>query len=145
MCCVRSKTECVILLWIFPVLLIYTLFDFSNQLMDDKGSYINAIAIIASVGIIAVFSPMAGLLTDLKYSRYKIVSCSSCFLLISLLLMLIVMGVIVVGFVIPRKNVSFNSFTIVCIFFLVGVQFSLAFQEDREKYVDGSYTLDTAN
>ena len=54
-CCIESKAARLILLWNFAVLL---------------GSY-------RIVNVIAIFSPVAGLLTDIRFSRYKAILSSS--------------------------------------------------------------------
>ncbi len=64
-CCVSSKAAHLILLWNFAILLMYVLFTV-NSLVKFKGYY-DPPAIIVGLSITAVFAPMAGLLTDLKY------------------------------------------------------------------------------
>ena len=70
--CIRSKAARLILLWNFPVLLIYAFFNINNE-FNYRSSYHTPILVTVGVSIIAVFAPIAGLLTDLKYSRYKAV------------------------------------------------------------------------
>ncbi len=58
------------------------------------------------VSIIAVFAPMAGLLTDLKYSRYKtVILCSSYFLLIEVVLLF--MAVIILFSLVVANGVNY--------------------------------------
>ena len=86
----RSKSACLILLWNFAVLLLYVLFDINNEFKGES-SYNTSIFTVFGVSLIAVFAPIAGLLTDLKYSRYKAVTCSSYFLLVATMLLLMLL------------------------------------------------------
>ncbi len=86
--CIKSKAARLILLWNFAVLLLYVIFDINNEFKGES-SYKTPLLTAVGVSIIAVFAPMAGLLTDLKYSRYKTVICSSYFLLIEVVLLLL--------------------------------------------------------
>ena len=97
-CCVRSKAARFILLWISGVLLVYSFFNIDNEFIS-RSSWAIQIYIAFIVSVIAVFAPMAGLLTDLKFSRYKTVTCSSCFLLIEIVLLLIAVS----GFIAAKK------------------------------------------
>ncbi len=83
-CCIRSKTACLILMWNFAVLLVYMAFNVGNHFRYHS-KYHTAVMVSIGVSAVAVFAPMAGVLTDLKYSRYKTVTCSSYFLLIVVL------------------------------------------------------------
>ncbi len=56
-CCIKSKAVCLILLWNFAVLLVYSFLSVNNEL-EYPGYYHTSISIIGAVGIIAVFAPM---------------------------------------------------------------------------------------
>ena len=76
-CCVESKAACLILLWNFAILLGYIgLYDIKAMIQVSKSSWIIIIT-YGVVTVIAIFSPMAGLLTDIRFSRYKAILCSS--------------------------------------------------------------------
>ena len=90
-CCIKSKAAIAILMWNFAVLLIYnTIGNISNGSYSIEAS----IFTVTAVGTVAVLAPMAGLLTDVKYSRYKVVVSSSYCLLFEVIAMLIVITVV---------------------------------------------------
>ena len=82
-CCIKSKIAGLILLWNSPVLLIYVAFNIGIH-MRYHSRYLLLIILCIVVSGISVIAPIAGLLTDLKYSRYKTVTYGSCFLLIEI-------------------------------------------------------------
>ena len=73
-CCLRSKAVLLILLWNFSILQMYKFFYDTNAHLQI-GAASQVYIVIACV--LAVFSPVAGLLTDIKFSRFKAVLCSS--------------------------------------------------------------------
>ncbi len=102
-CCIRSKAACLILLWNFAVLLVYVLFNVKGTF--EAKSYNRTSFITVGISIIAVFAPMAGLLTDLKYSRYKTVVCSSYFLLIEVVFIFMTLIVISCLIIVKGRNI----------------------------------------
>ena len=76
-CCVESKAARLILLWNFAVLLGYIGFYDMKALVQVSHSFLIIIAFYGLVTVIAIFSPVAGLLTDIRFSRYKAILCSS--------------------------------------------------------------------
>ena len=72
------------------MLLAYRLFyniDVAIQLSYTAGT---PIIVVTGVSLIAVFSPVAGLLMDIKYSRYKAVLCSSYAILMKILVVTVI-------------------------------------------------------
>ena len=76
-CCVESKAALLILLWNFAVLLGYIEFYDIKAVIQVSRSSLVIIISYSFVTVIAIFSPMAGLLTDIRFSRYKTILCSS--------------------------------------------------------------------
>ena len=76
-CCVESKAARLILLWNFAVLIGYIGFYDMKVAIQVSRSFLMIIAFYGLVTIIAIFSPAAGLLTDIRFSRYKAILCSS--------------------------------------------------------------------
>ena len=75
--CIASKAARLILLWNFSVLLVYVFFYGSNAIMQVGHTSYSPVIMIISFSFVAVLSPVAGLLTDVKLSRFKAVSCTS--------------------------------------------------------------------
>ena len=91
--CLKSKAAIIILMWNFGVLLIYNIIgNIRNGAHSNSASAFSTTA----VGIVTVLAPMAGLLTDVKYSRYKVVLYSSYCLLIEIAALLIIVITIVI-------------------------------------------------
>ena len=76
-CCIESKAARLILLWNFAVLLGYIGFYDIKVAIQVGHSSLIIIAFNGLVTVIAIFSPVAGLLTDIRFSRYKAILCSS--------------------------------------------------------------------
>ena len=76
-CCIESKAARLILLWNFAVLLGYIGFYDMKVAIQVSRSFLMMIAFYGLVTVIAIFSPVAGLLTDIRFSRYKAILCSS--------------------------------------------------------------------
>ena len=72
--CVQSKAAGFILLWNFSVLLFYRTINNATTLfeVDDNRSMIVPVMISFFLSVVAVLSPIAGLLTDVKFSRYEV-------------------------------------------------------------------------
>ena len=122
-CCIKSKAARSILLWNFPVLLLYVLFDINNEFKGES-SYHTPIVTVIGVSLIAVFAPMAGLLTDLKYSRYKAVMCSSYFLLVETMLLLVLLIVALSLGVLNRhffNDINHHKAFTITSFFIAGI------------------------
>ena len=76
-CCVESKAARLILLWNFAVLIGYIGFYDMKVAIQISHTFLIMIAFYGLVTVIAIFSPAAGLLTDIRFSRYKAILCSS--------------------------------------------------------------------
>lgn len=84
-CCIRSKAALLILLWNFTVLLGYKMFYDVSNVMQIGETSLAIVILYVPLSIIAIFAPIAGSLTDFKFSRYKAVVCSSYALLVELI------------------------------------------------------------
>ena len=71
--CVKSKAARLILLWNFSAMLVYNVI--SDTKINMQVDHVNAIPVAMPIflSLIVVLSPLAGLLTDIKLSRYKVV------------------------------------------------------------------------
>ena len=76
-CCIQSKAARLILLWNFSVLLVYKMFYDINTYFQISITSLFPLSMATIITFIAVLSPVAGLLTDVKFSRFKAVQCSS--------------------------------------------------------------------
>ena len=86
-CCIGSKAARLILLWNFAVLLAYNMFYDINNFGLRVGYSI--LLPILPFTFIAVLSPVAGLLTDIRYSRVKVVICNSYVIIAKLIILII--------------------------------------------------------
>ena len=80
--CIQSKAARVILLWNFAVLLAYKLFYDINTYIQVGRYTLLPLSLYVTVNVAAVLSPVAGLLTDVKFSRFKAILCSTYALLV---------------------------------------------------------------
>ena len=92
-CCIRSKAARLILLWNFAVLMAYNIFYNINNFGSVIG-YSILVPILPFI-FIAVLSPVAGLLTDIRFSRVKVVICSSYVIIVKI----IILSIVLVSFV----------------------------------------------
>ena len=76
-CCVESKAARLILLWNFAVLLGYIQFYDMKAMIQVSHSSLVIIIFYSFFTVFTIFSPVAGLLTDIRFSRYKAILCSS--------------------------------------------------------------------
>ena len=76
-CCIESKAARLILLWNFSVLLGYIGFYDMKPMIQVSHSSLAIIIFNSFVTVLTIFSPVAGLLTDIRFSRYKAILCSS--------------------------------------------------------------------
>ena len=76
-CCVESKAALLILLWNFAVLVGYIGFYNMKAMIQVNHSSLVIIIFNSYFTVFTIFSPMAGLLTDIRFSRYKAILCSS--------------------------------------------------------------------
>ena len=112
--CVSSKAALLILLWSFMVGL------FSGMLLNPDlivatispfdFSFVYTLSIYMAVGFVTCFFPLAGILADIKYGRYKTIITSICIVLLSLLLLLLSSLSVLLSF----YNVLV-AFTILCV------------------------------
>ena len=88
--CIQSKAARLILLWNFPMLLAYKIFYDINFCFQVSNNTWLPILLPTTFAFIAVFSPVAGLLTDVKFSRVKAVLCTSYAVLVELIVLFII-------------------------------------------------------
>ena len=88
-CCIRSKAARLVLLWNFAVLLLYRILYNIDVVMQVSGT--SSFMLVSSIILlfIAVFSPVAGLLTDIRFSRYRAVVYSSWFFIVKIVCVLV--------------------------------------------------------
>ena len=84
--CIRSKAARLILLWNASILLGYKLLFDINTFMQVSHSTIIPIVATLLLSMVAVVSPLAGILADTKCSRHKAVLCSSYAMIVMLIL-----------------------------------------------------------
>ena len=89
-CCIGSKAARLILLWNFAVLLAYKMFYDINIFGLQVGYSI--LYPILPFTFITVLSPVAGLLTDIRFSRVKVVICNSYVIIVQLIILFIVVA-----------------------------------------------------
>ena len=137
-CCIQSKAARLILLWYFAVLLAYNMFYNINAYIQVSHYTALPILIPTIFIFIGMLSPVAGLLTDVKFSRFKAVQCSSYIILVknSLFLLLVVISAIVlikaynlinirIEIVLPLYCVFLIMVTVYMIFIINGIQFGM--------------------
>ena len=142
-CCIQSKAARLILLWNFAVLLVYNMFNNINAYIQVSHSTLLLILLPTIFIFIGMLSPVAGLLTDVKFSRFKTVLCSSYIILvkISIFLLLVVIFVMVIikankayyltnirNFIeidLPLSCVLLIMVTVYMVFIINGVQFGM--------------------
>ena len=135
-CCIRSKAARLILLWNFAVLLAYKMFYDINILCFQVGTTILLPAI--PLTIITVLSPVAGLLTDIRFSRVKVVICNSYVIIVELVILFIVLASLFscfyrygqirqVGFIIAIVlfGILFIMITVYVVFIINAIQFGM--------------------
>ena len=93
--CIASRPARFILLWNFAVLLAYKMFYDTSAIMQVSESSLGPIVINVVITFVAVFSPLAGVLTDVKFSRYKVVLCCSYALIAELVLSFLLLTLII--------------------------------------------------
>ena len=86
-CCIRSKAARLILLWNFAVLLAYEMFYDINIFAFFISSTV--LFYVPPFTLVAVLSPMAGLLTDIRFSRAKVVICNSYVIIVKIIILFI--------------------------------------------------------
>ena len=131
-CCIQSKAARFILLWNFSVLLAY------NLLYDMNGYFQTVhtdqfLLMPTAITFIAVLSPVAGLLTDVKFSRFKTVLCSSYAVIGQVIGSALVVAILMVLFQYhyDRRNILILfcmlmiMVTIYMVFIINGIQFGM--------------------
>ena len=119
--CVTSKAALLILLWSFmvgllsgmllnPDLIVATALPFDNAMITLY------IYIYIGVAFITCLFPLAGILADIKYGRYKIIVTSICIVLFSLIFFLITTILLLFpGILVSISALFFAYFACVCI------------------------------
>ena len=136
--CISSKAVCVILLWHFAVLLSYKLvYNIDTYMQLESGKSASATAIIPVFSFIAMFSPIIGFIADVKLSRYRSILCSSCLVLLEVvLLFLFLIGILFImsnGYAKPFKALTIATTSILLgvmvvsfvVFLINGFQFGM--------------------
>ena len=125
-CCIQSKAARLILLWNFAVILAYNMFYNINFF----GFYIgySILLPILPFTFITVLSPVAGLLTDIRFSRAKVVVCNSYVIIVKLIISLIVLASLFTflhhaGYTYIRKIIDIVAISILLIMVTVYVLF----------------------
>ena len=82
--CISGKVAYVIMMWHFAVLLSYkSFYNYDSYVQVERNSAITYFAIAVVIfSTIAAFSPLIGILADIKLSRYRTVLCNSYFILV---------------------------------------------------------------
>ena len=87
-CCIQSKAARLILMWNFSVFLAYNMFYNTNVFfLHLNHSFWFP---ILPLTFIAVLSPVAGLLTDIRFSRVKVVICNSYVIIVKIIIFFII-------------------------------------------------------
>ena len=117
--CASSKSALLILFWSFVVGL-WNGLVLNPDLYLRNFTLIYALAGYGFVALVFCFFPLAGFLADVKYGRYKMVTRSLCFLLITIPLLAVAAGAIIGSMFIIENNVAFIILlSISCVFVLV--------------------------
>ena len=136
-CCVESKAARLILLWNFAVLLGFIGFYDIKAIIQVSHSSLIIIAFYGLVTVIAIFSPMAGLLTDIRFSRYKAILCSSYAIIAHAIFFIVLSTVILCSVRLDLKSIQskisifiivvyLGIFAVVYMVFIVnGIQFGM--------------------
>ena len=138
-CCIGSKAARLVLLWNFAVILAYRMLYNIDVFMQVNQTSLVLMLLSVVLTFIAVFSPVAGLLTDIKFSRHGAVVCSSWFILVKIVCVLVLSILALVGYLYSNffhsatKVVTFYAFylilaafvTIYIVFIINALQFGM--------------------
>ena len=139
-CCVESKAARWILLWNFAVLVGYIgFYDMKAMIQVSHSSLTRHIIIFNSFfSVFTIFSPIAGLLTDIRFSRYKAILCSSYVIIAHTITSILILFTATLSSIsIDIENIqgkSFTSFMVVytgifavvyMVFIVNGIQFGM--------------------
>ena len=122
--CIGSNPASLILLWNFAVLLPYRLFYNIDAVMQVGHSSILPILLNIGYTFIAIFSPVAGLLTDIKFSRNRAVLYSSHIIIVKVLAILVfIIIVLLLAASKPQVFESYRANTVLLLsaFFVVAI------------------------
>ena len=121
--CIKSRPGRWALLWNFSVLLAYRLFCDTNSALQVSHHSLGPIASGVFFSIVAVISPAAGLLTDLKFSRYKATLCSSYVIVVLLLVLplLVLMGALLAATKLDLNKTQVTSPLLVSVYLYAGL------------------------
>ena len=135
-CCIQSKAARLILLWNFAVLLAYNMFYNINFLTLYIDYWI--LLPIVPFTFVTVLSPVAGLLTDIRFSRVKVVVCNSYVIIVQLIILIIVLVSILAFFLhyphnrhvrkiilIVAVSILFITVTFYVVFMINTIQFGM--------------------
>ena len=137
-CCIESKAARLILLWNFAVLLGYIGFYDLKAIIQVSRSSLIVISSYGLVTVIAIFSPVAGLLTDIRFSRYKAILSSSYVIIAHTITSILIVSIANilndVNIRIDMKNIQIKSITVIylgifavvyMVFIVNGIQFGM--------------------
>ena len=88
--CIKSKPGLIILLWNFSAMLGYnSIYNIKNisQVTNLSLYQVSIVTIFLVVSLLLFIAPLAGLLADIKFGRYKTILCSSYILIITVALL----------------------------------------------------------
>ena len=121
--CIRSKSAIVVLFWTFSALVGYNILNPMNSGVlhiskNLKQKYIHIVWVCAIIfsGIMFI-SPMAGLLADIKFGRYKTLRCSSYITLATISCLLIC--IIALTIVISTNHISRLPFVFIAFIVII--------------------------
>ena len=134
-CCIQSKAARLILLWNFSVYLAYNMFY--NNIFGFNFGYSILLPILPFT-FITVLSPVAGLLTDVRLSRAKVVICNSYAIIVKLVIVFVVLASFLISLHyysyvrhvrvtigIPTLSILLIMVTVYVVFFINGIQFGM--------------------
>ena len=105
-CCMKSKAARLILLWNFSVLLSYKMFYDINTYFQMNHLFWLPILMPIVITLLAVLSPVAGFLTDIKFSRIKAVLFTS----YAVLVVVISLPIIIIASSLATFRYSLNGY-----------------------------------
>ena len=109
-CCVKSKAARLVLLWNFAVLLAYRMLYNIDMVMQVRLTSLHFITFTIALTFIAVFSPVAGLLTDIRFSRYRAGFYSSWFIILKVMFVIVFVILTFIGYYSFFMNISRSVF-----------------------------------
>ena len=117
-CCLKSKPALLILFWNIGALILYSIAIDASSIFEVARSTLAPILLDIIFSFSIFLSPLAGFLADVKFGRYKTISCSSFVIIFELLCLPVMMIACTVTnhrfHLLPKVAVAF-----ICLFFLI--------------------------